>query len=324
MRRLIAVLALVPVCVGLGCGDLKPQSEAPKSQSPTQSVKEVRQDGEPAGGEVAGKHVAAEAKQDPAEGKQPQPRKIIYTGDVSLVVDDFEEAEARLRQLVKEYRGYVAKSEVQGVRNRRRNGKWTVRIPVASGEEFREGLGKLGELSRSSLDSQDISDQYYDTQAVLLNLEAEEKTLRGLYDQKIAGTKVADLLEVRRELARVRGEINTLKGRLQRWDKEVAFTTFTVTLIDRRDYVPPTPVTFGSSVGQTFSGSVDALVRVGKFLVLAAVALAPWVPVLLVLGYGFWWGVRRLNRATTPPPRRVVVAELAGESPPVPGGVEDR
>jgi hypothetical protein len=309
MRRLISWLAVLPVLVGLGCAG---------SKSPTFSTKKV--DGadrkEVAKQQAAGRGPAqAGAGEGQAEVKEPAPRKIVYTGNVSLVVDNFDDAEAGLRLLVKEHKGYIARSEVEGTQKRRRTGTWTVRVPAASGEEFREGLVKLGEVSRSSLDSQDITDQYYDTQAVLTNLESEEKTLRGLYDTKVAGTK--DLLEVRRELARVRGEINTLKGRLQRWDKEVAFTTFTVTLVDRRDYVPPTAPAFGTTIGRTFSGSVDALVDAGKFVVLVAVAIAPWLPVLLVLGLGAWFGVRWLNRAA-PPPSRVVVAELVPEGPPAP------
>src|SRR5271166_1809451 len=38
---------------------------------------------------------------------EPLPRKIIYTAEVRLVVDDLPQAEEQLRQLLKEHKGFV-------------------------------------------------------------------------------------------------------------------------------------------------------------------------------------------------------------------------
>jgi hypothetical protein len=299
------------------------QKGAPREATEGHGVDAAKGDGSVRFGadEAAAGRPADGLKRKPAAEAPPAtPRKIIYTGHVDLVVEDFEQAEASLRLLIKDHKGYVARSEVKGEANRRRAGTWTVRIPSAQGEEFRDAVVKLGEPIRSTLDSEDITDQYYDTQAARENLEAREKALRTLYEKTIANARLADLLAVDRELTQVRGEINTLKGRLQRWDKQVAFTTFTITIQERRDYVPPTAPAFGTTVGRTFSGSVDALVEVGKALVLVAVALAPWLPVILAVVAGLWLLIRRLSRSVPPPPRRVVVAEVVPEPPAAPPG----
>src|SRR5947209_2220888 len=100
--------------------------------------------------------------------------------------------------------------------------------------------------------------------------------------------KPADLHEMRREVARIRGEIHVLKGRLQRWDKDVEFTTYTVTMYDRRGYVPPESPEFGTTVGRTWSGSLGALRSFGKGILLVVVALVPWLPVVAVVVVPLW------------------------------------
>jgi hypothetical protein len=45
-----------------------------------------------------------------------------------------------------------------------------------------------------------------------------------------------------------------------------------------------------------FKGSVDLLVDFGKALVLAAVAVGPWLPLLALVATALWWLVRRHRR----------------------------
>src|SRR5262249_44905914 len=125
-------------------------------------------------------------------------RKIIYTAHVHLVVEDFDRAEGQLLALVKERDGYVAQSDLRGEAGMRRNGTWTVRIPVARFDSFLEAMAQLGELTERRLDSEDVTDQYHDTAAEVRNYEAREQALRKLYREKIAGSKLEDLLAVDR------------------------------------------------------------------------------------------------------------------------------
>lgn len=255
----------------------------------------------------AGLDVAA--RKDAAQPPQTR-RKIIYTAKVEVVVEDLDEADRSLAELLTAHEGYVARSERSGMPGTARRGSWTLRVPVARFDQVLKDLADLGEVRRSTLDSDDITDRYFDTQAEMTNLEAREKALRKLYEEKIA-SKLSDLLDVDRELSKVRGEINLRKGQLQRWDKETAFATIHLDLFDRRGYVPPTAPAFGTTIGRTFEGSLQALVDTGKALVLAAVAVAPWLAVLAVLGLPLAL-LRR--RRVTPPPLPAASADAGPEA----------
>jgi hypothetical protein len=226
-----------------------------------------------------------------AKGAEERDRKIIRTGEVQLIVESLDQAEQKLRQLVAEHKGDVDSFQTQETPGTPREGRWTVRIPSDHFDAFMDAVGGLGEVRSRSSNSEDVSDRYYDMEAHLKNDETEEQSLRQLLE-KTAG-KVEDILTVRKALTDVRGRIEVQKAQLQRWDKDVRRSTVTVRLFDRKDYRPPIVPDFGTSVGRTFQGSVEALVSFGKMLVLGVVAVAPWLAVLAVIGFPVLWWRRR-------------------------------
>jgi hypothetical protein len=235
----------------------------------------------------------APAGADPAKVEAPAPRKIIYTGQTDLIADDFEKAGQELRQLVEQFGGYLDKSEVRSAPGSPRYGRWVIRVPVEKFEDFRNAVARLGELQNSSLDSRDITDEYHKTVARLKNDEAEEAALRKFFENAV---KMEDRLKIREDLRRLRSEIEVQKDQLQRWDKDTAFSTLTVLIHERKTYVPPQSPSFSTSVGRTFSASLDGLLHFGQALVLIGVALVPWLPVLAVIVVPFWIWLKRRRR----------------------------
>jgi hypothetical protein len=250
-------------------------------------------------------------KQDP----EPLPRKIIYTANVDLNVNDFDNAAEQLGQITKQHKGYVAKSYVTGSPGSPRTGNWTVRVPVDNFEPFMAAIEKLGELRSSKTDSEDITDKFYDLQAHIKTNKVEEEGLQKLLVEKAPTSKLEDLVAVRRELRAIRAEIEQQEGRLQRWDKESSLATATITLNDRFGYVPANSPAFGATVGNTFTGSLDAMLAVGKGFVLFAVAVAPWLVVLAVPTIPACLWVRRNLRAYKATVQRTPSREPAGETP---------
>jgi hypothetical protein len=262
-----------------------------------------------------GVRLAAEDRAEPAApagGNAPQPaaeslpHKIIYTAQVDLNVNDFDKATEQLGRLAKENEGYIAKSYVTGSPGSPRTGNWTVRVKVENFATFMTAVEKLGELRSSKTDSEDITDKFYDLKAHIKTNKIEEEGLQKLLIEKAPNGKLEDLIAVRRELRAIRAEIEQQEGRLQRWDKESTLATATITLNDRYGYVPANTPAFGTTVGRTFSGSLDAMFALGQWLILFVVAVAPWLLLLAVPGVpGVLWvrnQVRRSRPAPTPRP----------------------
>jgi hypothetical protein len=277
MRFTFVVLGILSA-LSFGCGS---QTDAPGQFRAAKRAEDGAAEGAPALKQANAQQQADEAL----------PRKIIYTAQVDLNVNDFDQATEQLGQIAKQHKGYVAKSYVTGSPGSPRNGIWTVRVPVENFEPFMAAVEKLGELRSSKTDSEDITDKFYDLKAHIKTNKVEEEGLQKLLVEKAPNSKLEDLVAVRRELRAIRAEIEQQEGRLQRWDKESSLATATITLNDRVGYVPANTPPFGTTVTRTFDGSIDAMLMVGKGIVLFVVALAPWLVVLAVptVPAFLWW-----------------------------------
>jgi hypothetical protein len=205
-------------------------------------------------------------------------RKIIYTADVELVVENFSDLPTRVEELVRQNGGYVASSNLSGSAGDRRSGTWKVRIPVEGFNAFVDAVRKLGEVRRIGTNSQDVSEEFYDVEARIRNRKREEEQLLKLLAERTG--ELDDVLAVERELSRVREEVERLEGRLRVLQDLTALTTVTLTIEEVKNYVPIEAATLGTRIRRTFAGSLDSLRRAGEGLLIFLVAALPWIAVL--------------------------------------------
>ncbi|WP_435020858.1 DUF4349 domain-containing protein [Tundrisphaera sp. TA3] len=208
-------------------------------------------------------------------------RKIIFTADVAVTVEDFARAEAAMTRLVAAQGGYLAESNVTGSPGAHRSGHWKARVPVDHFDAFVDGIATLGELVNRRTNSEDVSDEYFDLEARIKNKTAEEARLIRHLD--VSTGKLEEILQVERELSRVREEIERMQGRKQVLANLTALTTVNITIHERQGYVPPESPTFSTRMARSFHDSADTLLACGEWLALAAAAITPWIPVILAL-----------------------------------------
>jgi PKD repeat protein len=139
-------------------------------------------------------------------------RMIVRTGDMAMVVDDVESSIDSIKQLAETYEGWVVSSSMW------KNGEalaGSISIRVLA-EHFDSALKALRtmavEVQYENTSSRDVTEEYVDLSASLENLEATEQQLQVIMDK---AETVEDILDVQRELTRVRGEIEQTKARMQ-------------------------------------------------------------------------------------------------------------
>lgn len=274
----------------IGCGQAEMYESGGKFSSVGQQI-----DGPvPASEMTRAPNEAVEGEASRGPGELGLERKIVYTAHVDLVVEDFDALETDLRKLIQEHDGFIASSNVEVAQRDRRQGSWTIRIPVDQFDLFLAAAKKLGELRSSGIDSQDRTAEYFDVDAALTN---KRKTLERF--KKLAEERDADLehvREVEKDIERVQGEIDQLSGRIRLLDNLTSLTTVTLSAQEIKDYVPPESPSFGTEISRSFSQSLDSLEFAGRRLVIVAVALAPWLVVFLVVAVPGGLLVRFLRR----------------------------
>jgi hypothetical protein len=202
-----------------------------------------------------------------------------------------------LNKLIDEQQGQIAHSQITGYTGGRRSASWTVRIPPDHFRAFMDAVVNLGVAEVNKTDSKDVTADFYDLQTRIKSKKVEEERL--LEHLKKSTGKLDEILAVEKELARARTEAERMEGSLRVMNDQIELTTVTIKLVDAKDYVPPQAVTFGGRLGNTFRGSWDALVGFSQGLVLVAVALTPWLPVIALVIVPAWVIYRRSRR--TPP-----------------------
>ncbi len=219
-------------------------------------------------------------------------RRIVYTTDIGLVVKDYAEFESSLPGTVERMGGYISKSETNRRYANQQAGVWVARVPVARYGEFLQGVAALGFAESRREDAQDVTEEYVDVEArIRNNHKLEERIITMLQDRT---GKLTDVLEIERELARVREEVERMEGRLRLLADRSAMATVTIRCREEQQYTPPEAPTFASRIASSWSGSIESLRSTGESLLIAMVSLAPWLMVLAIPVLVAWRLVRRL------------------------------
>ncbi len=305
--RWAAIVALASGSLGLaGCGLLAPAETATdmaidRYSAPYGTPEDL---------------AAGQASKDLALVEPPAPsgggRDVVsIPGEVSLVilsqslrmeVASVREAVESIRKITAEHKGTVTAMQVSTDNEMpiyRQDGSgaydgsplagfMTVRVPNASLPAFVEAASALGTVLRRSQDSQDVTQEHVDLAARLDNLRAAEKRLREFFD---SAKKVSEMLEIERELARVRGEIESLDAQKKFLERQAAMATVTFELVEPKPIVRPAGENWG--VAEAFTGAIRAFVNTANTLI---VLLGPVAAVALFVALPAWLVARWLLR----------------------------
>lgn len=221
------------------------------------------------------------------------PRKIIYEAEITLTVQDFFASEAAVTQLVKQYGGYFADACVDRTYGQQLSGRWRIRIPVTQFDPFLQAVSRLGVPESRHQTAQDVTEEFVDLEARISNKKRLEKRIVELLSS--SSGKIKDVIEVERELARVRGEIEQSEGRLRYLTDRTEFTTVVVSAHEVREYVPPETPSFWTRMRDALGYSLFSLRDFGENMLVATVFVIPWLVVLGVLLCPVIWFVRKRN-----------------------------
>jgi hypothetical protein len=242
-------------------------------------------------GVIAGNAQEAESPGDPAAFRAPVdalPAMIIRNGQASLEVDSLERSVTQVRQLADRLGGYVANSQMQAGANQLRSATLELKVPAARFDELTRGLAPIGRVEYVNVTAEDVGEEFTDVSARVANSHRLEERLIGLLATRTG--KLSDVLEIERELARVREEIERMEGRLRYLKSHAAISTLSVAVHE------PTPL-----VGQQGSGSVilesfrQAWRNAVGFTARAIASLGTLLPLAILLVAGLF-GIRALWR----------------------------
>ena len=153
-----------------------------------------------------------------------QNRLIVRIVDMTIEVDDVPGRINDVSGIALQRGGWVVSEQ----RSSQHVGHISIRVPSAQLDSAVRAVSDLG-LDVLSLisTSDDVTEEYFDVQARIANLNVTRDALRELLNRE---GELEDILEVQREITRVSGEIEVLEGRKRLLEQTSATSLINVTL----------------------------------------------------------------------------------------------
>ncbi len=148
---------------------------------------------------------------------------IERTAALTLATHDFDQLRARIDAILARRRGYLANLTLNTPQGAGRSLSATLRVPAADLDAALADLRQLGRVESESQKGDDVTRQYADLVARLANARNTAQRLSQILAQRTG--KLSDVLDVEREMARVRGEIEQMEAEQRTTADQVAFAT---------------------------------------------------------------------------------------------------
>jgi len=190
---------------------------------------------------------------------------VVRYGNLSLEVNDVDDALAAVTTIIESAGGYISSSSRSG------EGEYlylsvTLRVPAAEFSAVMASLRSEGEVLYEDIYSYEVTMQVLDLEARLENLRASESAFLKLLDR---AQTVADVVAVQSELSRIQGDIESFEAQLSGVKDQVEMASVMLSLS-----LPVSPINAASGdfdLGYEISNALANLINVGRAVFTAAI-----------------------------------------------------
>ena len=197
LSLLLAVLLVFALCA---CGSADSASSAPSAAYDMVST-ETAYPAEAPEEDYGGFAVAGGTQLETGSGAAPEgsPEKLIYSASATVETTEFDRTIEKLSALVEQYGGFVESSSINGSNyytqsrgySSERYASDVIRVPSGKFSALMGSLSTLGNVPYSHTYTENITAQYYDTDARLTAYQTQEARLLEMME---AAETVEDLI----------------------------------------------------------------------------------------------------------------------------------
>ena len=225
---------------------------------------------------------------------------IAQTASLDIVATNYDQASGAIEALAKARGGYVQKLDASSQTGSARSVTATIRVPAAQLGAFLNDLKKLGHVEQASQENEEVTDQYVDVEARLKSAKTTEQRLIEL--QATRTGRLSDVLDVERELERVRGEIEQMQGESAVLVHRVQYASVDVTIHEEyreglQTGAPSKGTLIWNAVVDGFHNLEGGVISLLVFLLAFGPSILFWVALFAVPAWLIWRKRRRATKA---------------------------
>jgi anti-sigma factor RsiW len=244
-----------------------------------------------AGGRIPASALRAQAPNVPdvpAPPAQAEPR-IVRTATLRVVATDFDRIRPAVDRILRGAGGFVGGITAVDRPGDPRAIRGTLRVPSPQLDSVLSALRALGRVTEDSQGAEDVTATVVDLDVRIANSRITEKRLSQVLQNRTGG--VSDVLEVEREIARVRTEIEQMEAQRKQLDQRIEYATLTLEIVEERaaqvNLGPvPVPTRLRHAIADGIESAAMSLLQAALFALRRGPAALLWIA---VLGAPVWW-----------------------------------
>jgi hypothetical protein len=219
--------------------------------------------------------------------------RIVRTAVLRLIAGNFDRIRPAIDRILQDVGGFAGTLTASDRPERPRSISGTLRIPSSRFEEALVELRQLGRVTEESQNAEDVTAVVADLGARLSNARVTEKRLTEVLQRRTGD--VRDVLEVEREIARVRAEIEQMEAQRKQLDSRIEYATVTLEVSEQRAAAVnlgpvPIPARLRLAIADGIASAATSMVAVTLLLLRRGPVLLLWAA---LLAPPLWWMLRR-------------------------------
>jgi len=226
-------------------------------------------------------------------------RKITFSASISLNTKQFDADYVKIYQLIDMSGGYISSERTTDDSSYYgkpvgRTSYFSIRVPASDYNNFIDAVSTIGEVTSKNKWSEDLTSQYFDTEARIEMLQLRKERLMAYL---LEAEKAEDIVAFERELSDVLYDLDFYQGNKRSLDRLVDYATIDISL-----YELITPETIGKDgeplgdrASSAFLLSLDNVLRGLDAFVVGFAAAVPVLILLIIIG-AIIWVIFRLTR----------------------------
>lgn len=228
----------------------------------------------------------------PAQRPENEPSSIgpmiARTASLNISVKDFNAARASLDRIVRGRQGYVSSLNISTQKGAPQSLTGKLMIPAAQLDAALADLKALGRVEQEQQGGEEVTSQVVDLDARLKNARETETQLTDILRSRTG--KIGDVLEVEKEMARVRGEIEGMEAEQKQLRERIAFASIDLSLAE--EYQAQLGGGTSTAARQIRNALVDGYHAAVEGLLSVCVFLLSIGPSLFLWGLILFWPAR--------------------------------
>ncbi|HEY7721129.1 MAG TPA: DUF4349 domain-containing protein [Pedococcus sp.] len=174
-------------------------------------------------------------------------------------------------------------------------GEITISVPAGRLDPTVDELSRIGTVIRRESSSQNVHDQYVDTESRIKTMQASVDRVRALMTR---ATDIGQIVTLEAELSRRQADLEALESQLAALKDQIARSPIQVSLTTDSGVIAEDP---GTGFLAGLKGGWEAFTASLVVLLTVIGAVLPFAFVLALVGLPLWWSIRRRRGGPTTP-----------------------